>query len=64
MIAQPGDQCWQSEDDADPVNQTHGLADPSNAVLHHEKLSTIIRNIINISITIITIPDYVYSLTL
>jgi len=28
----PGDQCWQSGDKADPLNQTHGRADPSNTV--------------------------------
>jgi len=32
MMARPSDQCWQSGDNADPVNRTHGRTDPSNAV--------------------------------
>jgi len=40
MIARPGDQCWQNGDNANLVDQTHGRADPSTAVLSHEELYT------------------------
>jgi len=39
-MTRTGDQCWQSGDNADPVNRTHGRADPSNAVPSHEELYT------------------------
>jgi len=37
-MARPGDQCCQSADNADPVNRTHGQADPSNLGQSHEEL--------------------------
>jgi len=39
----PGDRCWQSGDDADPANQTHGRADPSNLVQSNAELYTSAR---------------------
>jgi len=43
MAARPSDRCWQSGDDADPANQTHGRADPSNVVQFHAELNTLAR---------------------
>jgi len=39
-MARPRDQCWPSGDNADQVNETHGRANPSNAVQSHEELHT------------------------
>jgi len=40
MATRPGDRCWQSGDDADPANQTHGRVDPINVVQSQAELHT------------------------